>query len=116
VAEQLHQRREADPEPQHFGSKRMAQLMGCYPGRATGSLRGLGQGLAEGLIQGVMGAGARQEEALRFSQAGRGSQSAQGKKAGHDLPHLLVGGNEKLVGAWSITHDVYENMRLSSKN
>lgn len=41
-----------------------------------------------------MAAEARQEEALGFSQAGRRSESAQGNKAGHDLPHVLVGGNQ----------------------
>ncbi len=41
-----------------------------------------------------MAAEARQEEALGFSQAGRGSESAPGEKTGHDLPHILVGGNQ----------------------
>jgi hypothetical protein len=42
VAEQLHQGREADPQPHHLGGIRMAQPMGCYRSGATGSLGGLG--------------------------------------------------------------------------
>ena len=42
VAEQLHQRREADPQPHHLGGIGMAQAMGRHRSGATGSLGGLG--------------------------------------------------------------------------
>src|SRR5580692_8389963 len=42
VAEQLHQGREANPQPQHLRRKGMPQPVRCDMSETTGALRGLG--------------------------------------------------------------------------
>jgi hypothetical protein len=53
VAEQLHQGREADTQPQHLRGKGMPQPVRCDMSETTGTLRGLGYHRAKSFVQGL---------------------------------------------------------------
>lgn len=94
VAEQLHQCREADPEPEHLGRKRMAKTMGSHVSGATGPPGSLGECKAERMIQSMRTTPARQEEALGPGELERRGQGPQSEDTSHNPPYLGIGRNQ----------------------
>ena len=94
VAEQLHECRKADPEPEHLGRKRMAKTMGSHVGGAAGPLSGLTERPAERHIQSMSTTPARQEEAVGLGELERWGQGPESEDTSHDPPYLGIGGNQ----------------------
>ena len=64
VAEQLHERRQADAHTEHFSGVGVPELVRRHVGRAVGSCGGIGQRNPKGAIQGIFAASPGQEPAL----------------------------------------------------